>query len=164
MTKLSRKNLEQADLGYYINNIWSAFTLAESKEDIKDLFYDLLTRTEIEMLAKRFEVSRRLLREQLYDTITQEMNVTSTTISKMSNMLHSKGEGVRKMHSKLENLELKNERMRERRLGRREHALKGLVKPNKTLLGAVLKSGLQKFDKKMFERSKRKSAEDYLSI
>lgn len=46
MTKLSKKLVDPKEMGNYINNFWSALTLMDTKEDVKQLVKDLFTHTE----------------------------------------------------------------------------------------------------------------------
>lgn len=85
MTKLSRRPLPK-EFGDYVNNLWSAFTLLDSKADIRLLFKDLFTHTEYKMFAKRLEIARRLEGNQTYEQIKTELGVTSGTISNVNNI------------------------------------------------------------------------------
>ncbi|MBI3952472.1 MAG: hypothetical protein HY336_00775 [Candidatus Doudnabacteria bacterium] len=104
MTKLSRLNLDPKDFGYYINNLWSVFTLIDKKEDIRLLFRDLFTHTEYKMFAKRLEIARRLLEGQTYEEISSDLKVTEHTIATVSNTLARDGKGLRVAHAKLQAL------------------------------------------------------------
>lgn len=112
MIKLSRKQLKIRDFSFYINNLWSAFTLMDSKEEIRLLFRDLFTHTEYKMFAKRLEIARRLIARQSYEEIIKALNVTPNTITKISNILSESGEGLRIVDKKLNALEEKFEKKR----------------------------------------------------
>ena len=86
MIKVSRKYLDPKDFGHYVNNLWSAFTSMDTKEDVRLLFKDLFTHTEYKMFAKRLEIARRLIAGQTYEDITQALKVTSRTINAISNI------------------------------------------------------------------------------
>lgn len=73
MTKLSKRLLDPKDLGLYINNLWSVFTLLDSKDQVRALFRDLFTHTEYKMFAKRLEIAKRLLEGQTYEEISQNL-------------------------------------------------------------------------------------------
>ena len=105
MTKLSRRILDPKVFGHYVNNLWSAFTLMDSKEDIKLLFKDLFTHTEYKMFAKRLEIARRLFAKETYENIQKALNVTARTVTNINNILAEKGEGLRKAHEKLVSIE-----------------------------------------------------------
>lgn len=107
MTKLSRKYISSDKIGHYINNLWSGFTLMETKEEIRLLFRDLFTHTEYKMFAKRLEIARRVLSGEGYDQIINELNVTERTIANINNILAEKGHGFRKVHEKLTAIEKK---------------------------------------------------------
>jgi uncharacterized protein YerC len=163
MTKLSRKYTDPEKMGAYINNLWSAFTLMDSKEDIRLLFKDLFTHTEYKMFAKRLEIARRLFYKERYEDIQHDLNVTPNTINRISNALSEKGDGLRKVHKKLERLE-------EKYLSREREYEKNLSNPfrrkihRKTLLGASLKAGAIALDKVINRKLKEKTAAKTLSV
>lgn len=162
MTKLSRKYLSSDKMGYYINNLWAGFTLMDNKEDIRLLFRDLFTHTEYKMFAKRLEVARRLLDGELYIDIEKQLNVTERTIANISNILAEKGDGFRKVHWKLSEIE-KSYREKRVRKTERMSRLQANLPGSKVLpqvLGASLKYATQKFS----QHSKRKSAKRMLQV
>jgi uncharacterized protein YerC len=163
MTKLSRKILDPEKLGHYINNLWSAFTLMDSKDDIRLLFRDLFTHTEYKMFAKRLEIARRLMSKERYDDIKRDLSVTANTISRVGNILIERGEGLRKAHEKLEKLEKKYlERQREHTKNLENPFRKKLER--KTLLGQSLKAGVIALDKAISRKIKEKTAAKSLTI
>lgn len=163
MTKVSKRTIEIADFGYYVNNLWSAFTLADSKEQIRLLFKDLFTHTEYTMFAKRLEVARRLLNSQSYEQIQEELKVTSQTIAKINNILADKGEGLRTVCTKLENILHKQ-------VERNKQHQHNLANPfekklhRKTVLGAVIAQGVKSLDKKITQKLKQRSAKKNLEL
>jgi uncharacterized protein YerC len=163
MTKLSRKSLSPEEYGHYINNLWNAFILANSKEDIRLLFKDLFTHTEYKMFAKRLEIARRLLAGEDYDSVATNLKVTSHTIAKISNILSERGEGLRKAVESLDRLEKK--------MAKRHNSIqKNLENPlskklaRRTTLGAAIKVGVETLDKKLVRISKQRSALRELEI
>ena len=81
MTKLSKRNLDPKEMGYYINNLWNAFVLMDSKEEIRQFVKDLFTHTEYKMFAKRLEIARRLILGQTYEQIREALNVSDRPIN-----------------------------------------------------------------------------------
>jgi uncharacterized protein YerC len=163
MTKLSRKYLDSDKFGHYINNLWSGFTLMGSKEDIRLLFRDLFTHTEYKMFAKRLEISRRLLEGQGYDEIIKQMNVTERTIANINNTLAEKGDGFRKVHSKLSDIEQgyrDREAAREERLS---NPFRGEL-PGQNVLRDAIAEGAKYADKKLTSYKRRKSAKKKLIV
>ena len=162
MTKLSRKQIDPKQFGLYVNNLWSAFTLMDSKEDIRLLFKDLFTHTEYKMFAKRLEIARRLLQKQIYEDIQKALNVTPNTVTKVSNILAEKGEGLRKAHDKLAKLE-------EKYFQRQREKTKNLENPfrrktqRKTVLGELIKAGVKELDRTVSRNLKRRTAKKSLS-
>lgn len=105
MTKISRKNVGIKDFGLYVNNLWSVFTMLDSKEDVRAFFRDLFTHTEYKMFAKRLEIAKRLLSDQSYNEIVEALKVTPNTIAIVNNTLERDGFGFRVACKKLEELE-----------------------------------------------------------
>ncbi|MBI2356404.1 MAG: hypothetical protein HYV13_04340 [Candidatus Doudnabacteria bacterium] len=115
--------MDPKEMGFYINNLWNAFTLADSKEEVRELFKDLFTHTEYKMLAKRLEIARRLLEGESYESIKENLKVTEKPIAFMSNTLANSGDGIKNAHTKLKLLDKDFQIKRERRqaqLERRE--------------------------------------------
>ncbi|MDP2934111.1 MAG: Trp family transcriptional regulator [bacterium] len=158
MTKLSRKNIDSSVFGHYVNNLWSAFTLMDTKEDIRLLFKDLFTHTEYKMLAKRLEIARRLLVSQGYQEISRELGVTSRTITVISNVLAVQGEGLRKACAKLAAIG------KEIRSSKRTMALSPIKIAKSTVLGAALRAGAVAADRKIKNVLKHRSAKQELGM
>ena len=162
MTKLSRKYLDSDKFGQYINNLWSGFTLMDSKEDIKLLFKDLFTHTEYKMFAKRLEIARRLLDGQGYDQIIKQLNVTERTISSINNTLADKGGGFRKVHAKLSEIEDKRRRAETERINKLSQAFRRPAGEN--VLGEIAMESLKFAGKKLTQFQKRRSAQRNLDV
>ena len=162
MTKLSKKTVDPDRLGHYINNLWSAFTLMDSKEDIRLLFKDLFTHTEYKMLAKRLEIARRLLDNERYEDIERELKVTANTIGRVSNLLQEKGDGLRKAHRKLGKLDESYRNQEKERQKNMENPFRRKTH-RKTVLGQVVKAGVIALDRAVTKRVKQKTAQNILS-
>ncbi len=162
MTKVSRKALPK-EFGHYVNNLWSAFTVLESKADIRLLFKDIFTHTEYKMFAKRLEIARRLLSDQTYFSIRKELSVTDATTSTISNVLAERGEGYRKVHEKLLALEAKQRKAEKKHLEAMSNPFKSKMKRT-PVLGKVLAYGIKEVDKELARRSKQRSASKELDI
>ena len=105
MTKISTSYVDSRYMGWFINNLWNAFTLAKNKAEIRLLLKDLLTHTEVKMLAKRLQVAKMLLEGYDYLSIKHAVKVTDPTIAKINNLLEEKGEGLRQAVNQLQKLE-----------------------------------------------------------
>lgn len=157
MTKLSKKPLDPENFGHYINNLWSVFTLLNTKEDIRLLFKDLFTHTEYKMFAKRLEIARLLMQGERYEDIQLGLNVTAPTITRINNVLSEKGDGLRKACEVLERLEEKYLRLQRQRTKHLENQFAAKL-GRKTLGGALIKAGLKAIDKKITQKSSERSA------
>lgn len=163
MTKLSKLGLDPKDFGLYVNNLWTAFTLMDTKEDIRLLFRDIFTHTEYKMFAKRLEIARRLLEGQKYEQISDDLHVTQGTISQVSNILAQAGTGYRKAHEKLTDIEKSLQRKRahyqdvlERRVRRKM--------PAEKVLPDLIVAGAKALDKALSKRTKYLSAKKELLL
>jgi uncharacterized protein YerC len=163
MAKVSRRHLNENKLAEYVNYLWSAFALMPTKVDLRLLFNDLITRTEKEMLAKRFQIARRLLDQCNYDEIQRELNVTSGTVATVSDVLAKRGEGFRMAHKKLNAIEQNQRDTDIRRRKDMENPFR-MKSTRKTLLGAVIKAGLKHLDKTISGNIKKKSASEHLPL
>jgi len=163
MPKISRRPVDPEKFGYYINNLWSAFTLMDSKEDIRLLFKDLFTHTEYKMFAKRLEIARRLFYHETYDAIKKELSVTAGTIARINNILNEKGEGLRKAHGKLELLEAGHREREKRKTDDMANPFRKQFRNHqKTVVGTLLKVGAIKLDKAISKKLKEKTAKKQL--
>lgn len=95
MTKLSSWPVSENTQKEIENEFWLVVARLKSAPDAKLFFSDLLTHTERKMLAKRLHIAKMLLEKESYNVIKKKLNVTSTTIAKISNWLNSFGEGYR---------------------------------------------------------------------
>ncbi len=165
MTKISRKKVDPEKFGHYINNLWSAFTLMDSKNDIRLLFKDLFTHTEYKMFAKRLEIARRLLKQDSYQIIQNDLKVNPGTVNRVSNILSEAGGGLRKADSKLRELE-------EKYFIKQKEITKNLESPfrskvtthQRTVLGTVLKAGVNILDEAISKKIKQRTARKNLKI
>ncbi|MBI2010163.1 MAG: hypothetical protein HYS86_03215 [Candidatus Chisholmbacteria bacterium] len=97
-------------MGWFINNLWNAFTLAKNKEEIRQLLKGLLTHTEVKMLAKRIQIAKMLLEGYDYLSIKETVKVTDPTIARINNRLEENGAGLIRSISHLQKLEASIER------------------------------------------------------
>ena len=105
MTKLSLKPVDPRHMGWFINNFWIVLTLFDNKEQIRGFLKDLLTHTELKMLAKRLQIAKMLIEGYDYQTIRSYVQVTDVTISKINNILNTNGVGYKKAIKNLQQLE-----------------------------------------------------------
>lgn len=96
MTKISRLTIDPKDMGLFISNFWVTITLLEDKEEVKNFLKDLLSHTEMKMLAKRLQIAKMLLSGYNYVLIKNYVKVTDQTIAKINNLIHSDSGGFEK--------------------------------------------------------------------
>ena len=90
--KLSTK--EQGEL---IFDLVNAIVSAKSVGDAALFLQDLLTKSEIKILAKRLRIAKLLIAGMDYREIEQNLHVGHTTIAKIAAWLSERGEGFRKI-------------------------------------------------------------------
>src|SRR3989344_3968318 len=146
MTKVSKIPLGEKDLGLCSNELWTAFVLMETKEDIRLLFKDLFTHTEYKMFAKRLQIMKLLMDGEQYDVIREKLKVTPTPIAHISNILATKGEGFRKVYQKLKNLEKDHSRKLEARQNLKERRSRKKL-PAETFLFDLAAASFNSLDK-----------------
>ncbi len=112
-----RPKRERDDL---LDELWSAVTLLETKEEVKNFFRDLLSETEALMFARRIRIARMLLEGRSYEDIREEMQTSHGTIANVHGWLQGENEGYAKALPRLTR-ELEKKTKREgRRAAQRE--------------------------------------------
>lgn len=161
MTKLSKRPLGPDKLNYFINNLWNAFTLMESKQEVRELIKDLFTHTEYKMIAKRLEIARRLIDGDNYDDIKTAVKVTEKPIANMSNTLANNGTGLKNAYRKLKNLEQKYQQKR----SMHQDYIERRVRPKigRTILGDMIKFGAVETKKAIYRGIKKSSTKNQLA-
>lgn len=112
MTKVSRFKIDPKHLGFFINNFWAIITLLENKEQVKSFLKDLLTHTEMKMLAKRIQIAKMLLEGYDYRSIKNYVRVTDQTIARISNLLEEGTGGLKTAVVFIQELEKKIDRQK----------------------------------------------------
>lgn len=101
MTKISRKKLSGDKMGLLIEQLWRAFASLKNKEEVHDFLHDILTHTEIQMLAKRLQVVMLLEEGLTYKQIKDILNISEATISKIQNWRQAFGRGYKTVIDRL---------------------------------------------------------------
>ena len=116
MSKLSNYN-DSKKLFEFIQRFWDAITLLEERQEVISFLQDLLTPTEIRMLAKRLQIADMLAKGYKYEDIRNYASVTVQTISSVNNKLNFGNDGFIKVLRKLEKIDQKRQ---ERLEGKRD--------------------------------------------
>lgn len=88
-------------LTIFIHRFWDAITLIEDRGEAITFLKDLLTPTEIRMLAKRLQIADMLAKGYKYEDIKTHVRVTVQTISHVNNKLNYGEDGLIKILQKL---------------------------------------------------------------
>ncbi len=92
-------------LAFFIHRFWDAITLIEDREEAIAFLKDLLTPTEVRMLAKRLQIADMLAKGYKYEDIKTHVRVTVQTISHVNNKLNYGENGLIKILQKLEKID-----------------------------------------------------------
>lgn len=109
MPRLSLVPVEAKRMAYFISNLWNTITLIESREEAVLFLKELLTPTEIRMLAKRIQIAKMLQEGYKYEDIRNHVRVTDSTISSVNNQLQYRDGGYIKIIERLIKLEIKRQ-------------------------------------------------------
>lgn len=94
--RLSKKEQESLVL-----DLVNAMVQAQSVNDAALLLQDLLTKSEMKMLAKRLRIAKLLLSGMTYKQIEENLHVGHSTVAKIAAWLAERGDGFRKVIEKL---------------------------------------------------------------
>lgn len=96
LDKLTRKDHEELTL-----DLVNAVVGAKSVVNAALFLRDLLTKSEMQMLAKRLRIAKLLLAGLTYENIEEQLYVSHSTIAKIAIWLSEKGDGFRTIIEKL---------------------------------------------------------------
>lgn len=108
MGRLSKYN-EPSRLTIFINRFWDAITLLEDRDEVIPFLKDILTPTEVRMIAKRLQIADMLAKGYKYEDIRNYARVTKQTISSVNNKLSFGSDGLIKILKKLEKIDQKKQ-------------------------------------------------------
>lgn len=92
-------------LAVFIQRFWDAITLIEDRAEAIAFLKDLLTPTEVRMLAKRLQIADMLAKGYKYEDIKNHVRVTVQTISHVNNKLNYGDDGLIKILQRLEKID-----------------------------------------------------------
>ena len=94
--KLSKKEHEELIL-----DLINAFSQTKNLNDSALFLQDLLTKHEINIIAKRLRIAKLLLTGRTYTEIQKDLHVSHGTVAKIAIWLSERGDGFRKVIEKL---------------------------------------------------------------
>ncbi len=92
-------------LSIFIHRFWDAITLIEERSEAVSFLKDLLTPTEVRMVAKRLQIADMLAKGYKYRDIQNYVRVTKQTIASVNNKLNFGEEGLIRILRKLEKID-----------------------------------------------------------
>lgn len=104
MPRLSRYS-DPKRLSQFVHRFWNAMTLIEDRSEAISFLKDLLTPTEIRMLAKRLQIADMLAKGYKYENIHHFVRVTKQTITSVNNKLNFGEDGLIKILQRLEKID-----------------------------------------------------------
>jgi TrpR-related protein YerC/YecD len=73
----------------YIDELTKAFSTLDGEDDVKRFLRDLLTPTELEEFATRFQIAKLLwTTDKSYAVIAQELKTSTTTVTRVARFLN----------------------------------------------------------------------------
>ena len=94
--KLSQREQEELLIGFC-----KALATLKTPEEAAQFLKDLLSKQEAEMLAKRIEIARLLIKGFTYENIKKALKVSYGTVARVSEWLATSGEGYRLVVSRI---------------------------------------------------------------
>ena len=88
--KLTPQQRQQALL-----ELCKALVMVKELDEAAKLLGDLLSEQEVDMIAKRLQIAKLLLKGEKYDTIREKLKVSDNTIARVNLWLQQAGEGLR---------------------------------------------------------------------
>jgi TrpR-related protein YerC/YecD len=89
MARTNPRNLDSKVLMKYLDLLWTSIAELKSRDEVKNFFKDLLSKTESVMLARRILIAQMLLSGKGYDEIKNEMKTSHATIANVQRWLES---------------------------------------------------------------------------
>lgn len=94
-------------MNYYTEVLVDAINLCIDRQELSPFLRDLLTETEIRMLAKRLQIAVMLNEGHTYQTISTHLKVTNQTIANIAKILDYGEGGLQELSDKI--IEIKEE-------------------------------------------------------
>jgi len=79
----------------------NALTLTQSLQEVVLFLQDLLTKKEMEVLSKRLQIAKLLIKGFTYEEIEDALRTSHTTVAKIAAWLAERGDGFRSIIEKL---------------------------------------------------------------
>lgn len=96
MTKFSRQSkLPYKESQAMIMDLCSAIASTHNTKEAAQILTDLLSRQELEMIAKRLNIAELLLKDHTYEEIKKSIKTSDPTIARVHSWLQESGEGYR---------------------------------------------------------------------
>lgn len=84
-----------------LNELYKSFIALDNDEECKMFFEDLLTTGEVEQFAQRLRAAKLLLQGKTYSQIIEETDISSATLSRVSNCVRRGKGGYKKIIAKM---------------------------------------------------------------
>jgi TrpR-related protein YerC/YecD len=97
----TRENLYKKDIEKMFYRLCVAMSEMKNAQEAAELLRDLLSYSEVKMVAKRLEIAEMVLAGKTYDEIREELKVGYGKIARVQEWLNMSGEGYRKAVKKI---------------------------------------------------------------
>lgn len=71
-----------------MTELFSGILKLKSVEECRQFFRDLCTLSELDAMAERFQVAKRVYRDESYRTVSEKTGVSTATITRVAYWLH----------------------------------------------------------------------------
>jgi TrpR-related protein YerC/YecD len=101
MPRFEHRRLNQKEKNKIFNQLFSAVGSLKNKQEIVDFFRDLLSPSEVLMLARRLQIAQMLQEGKSYYEIKHELSASFDTINSVKQFLDSGNRGYHKVIARL---------------------------------------------------------------
>lgn len=88
MGRVSKIKMREVDRKIVVGRFYRALASLKKPAEVGEFLREFLTHTEVDMLAKRLEVLKRVSEGKLYHEIRTLLQVNDATIGRLRNRLH----------------------------------------------------------------------------
>lgn len=96
MAKVQIHSVDEKERFKMVGEFFEIVNNLKTKKEIIDFFIGILSASEVLMVSRRIQVAEMILKEQSYDTIRHELNVSYQTIAKVYDWLYNGNEEMGK--------------------------------------------------------------------
>jgi len=101
--KVKYHHLRDDEKKVYLGDFYTMVSMLESRDEVKNFFKDLLSLSEMVMVARRIQIAKKLMNGMGYAEIIEEMKVGKATIAQVDRWLNAGFGGYKEQIKKYNN-------------------------------------------------------------